>query len=211
MQPKQPKQPNQPKTDRRSRQGAESRERILGATLELASELGYDGTSISKVSERSGLPASSVYWHFGSKDQLFADVIQFSYDQWRAALPVVTSVGRERVADRVRLAVDGIARKPEFWRLGLMLTLEDQPIELLARRRFVEIRREVISHLSSLLTAAEQGDGHPLPRHRADDLARLIMAATDGLFISARAEGIDGVDGVAGMLATMVEAAASGG
>ena len=156
----------QPKTDRRSQQGAESRARILAATLELASELGYDGTSISKVSERSGLPASSVYWHFASKDQLFAEVIQFSFDQWRAALPVVESVGHARVAERVRLAVDGIAQKPEFWRLGLMLTLEDQPVELLARRRFVEIRRDVLDHLSALLTSEVAGRTSPaLPSH----------------------------------------------
>ncbi len=58
-----------------------------------------------------------------------------------------------RVAEHVRLAVDGIAQKPEFWRLGLMLTLEDQPVELLARRRFVEIRRDVLDHLSALLNS----------------------------------------------------------
>ena len=200
----------QPKTDRRSQQGAESRARILSATLELASELGYDGTSISKVSERSGLPASSVYWHFASKDHLFAEVIQFSFDQWRAALPVVESVGHARVAERVRLAVDGIAQKPEFWRLGLMLTLEDQPVELLARRRFVEIRREVLNHLSALLTSEAPGGRPGLAKASADDLARLIMAATDGLFISARAEGVEGVSDVAGMLGAWVEAAALG-
>ncbi|MGB8861875.1 MAG: TetR/AcrR family transcriptional regulator [Ilumatobacteraceae bacterium] len=200
----------QPKTDRRSQQGAESRARILAATLELASELGYDGTSISKVSQRSGLPASSVYWHFSSKDQLFAEVIQFSFDQWRAALPLVESVGHARVAERVRLAVDGIAQKPEFWRLGLMLTLEDQPVELLARRRFVEIRREVLDHLSALLTSEAQGEQAGFAKSRADDLARLIMAATDGLFISARAEGVDGISDVAGMLGAWVEAAAVG-
>jgi len=201
----------QPKTDRRSQQGAESRVRILTATLELASELGYEGTSISKVSERSGLPASSVYWHFASKDHLFAEVIQFSFDQWRAALPLVESVGHARVAERVRLAVDGIAQKPEFWRLGLMLTLEDQPVELLARRRFVEIRRDVLDHLSDLLNSELPGE-HPGPaKSRADDLARLIMAATDGLFISARAEGVDGISDVAGMLGAWVEAAALGG
>ncbi len=47
-------------------------------------------------------------------------------------------------------------------------------------------------------------------KSRADDLARLIMAATDGLFISARAEGVDGISDVAGMLGAWVEAAALG-
>src|SRR5262245_56203989 len=64
---------------RQRRQGTESRLRILEATFELAHELGYQGTSISKVVERSGLPVSSVYWHFADKDALFAAMIQHSY------------------------------------------------------------------------------------------------------------------------------------
>ncbi|MFZ4719160.1 MAG: TetR/AcrR family transcriptional regulator [Ilumatobacteraceae bacterium] len=198
----------QPKTDRRSQQGAESRARILAATLELASELGYDGTSISKVSERSGLPASSVYWHFSNKDQLFAEVIQYSFDQWRASLPAVESVGSARVAERIRLTLDGIVRRPEFWRLGLMLTLEDQPVELLARRRFVEIRQEVLGHLRALLTVRLPGEQAGLAEADAEAVARLIMAATDGLFISARAEGVDGIPDVTAVLGAWVEEAA---
>jgi AcrR family transcriptional regulator len=198
----------QPKTDRRSQQGAESRARILAATLELASELGYDGTSISKVSERSGLPASSVYWHFTNKDQLFAEVIQYSFDEWRASLPAVESVGSARVAERIRLTLDGITRRPEFWRLGLMLTLEDQPVELLARRRFVEIRQELLGHLRALLTAGPSGEHAGLAEADAEAVARLIMAATDGLFISARAEGVDGIPDVTAVLGAWVEEAA---
>jgi len=61
-----------PKTPRRSRQGQESRQRIIDATFEIAHEQGYQGTSIAKVSARSGLPASSVYWHFADKADLLA-------------------------------------------------------------------------------------------------------------------------------------------
>ena len=68
------------------RQGVQSRRRILEATFDLAQELGYQGTSISKVVARSGLPASSVYWHFADKDALFAAMIHHSFEQWRATL-----------------------------------------------------------------------------------------------------------------------------
>ena len=63
------------KTERRHRQGEEFRRRILEATLAIAAERGYDGTSLGLVTERAGLPASSVYWHFGSKDELLAEAV----------------------------------------------------------------------------------------------------------------------------------------
>src|SRR6185312_12889685 len=44
-----------------------SRERILKATAAVAAERGYDGTTISEITRRSGLSASSVYWHFTDK------------------------------------------------------------------------------------------------------------------------------------------------
>ena len=59
-----------PAARRRRANGEESRQRILDAAAEIAGERGYDGTSIALVSERSGLPASSIYWHFEDKDAL---------------------------------------------------------------------------------------------------------------------------------------------
>ena len=61
---------------RKRAHGDESRQRILDAAAQIAGERGYDGTSVALVSERSGLPASSIYWHFESKDELIAAVIE---------------------------------------------------------------------------------------------------------------------------------------
>jgi AcrR family transcriptional regulator len=76
------------KTDRRHQQGDQSRQRILEATLDIAAERGYDGTTVSLVTERTGMPASSVYWHFTNKDELLAETLEYSYDQWRGAADV---------------------------------------------------------------------------------------------------------------------------
>jgi AcrR family transcriptional regulator len=181
------------KTDRRSRQGAESRLRILDATFEIANELGYEGTSIAKVSARSGLPASSVYWHFADKDALFAEVISHSFDQWSQAMPAwePPAPGQTRqdaVAERIRRAVDSIASSPEFWRLGLMLSLERKPVEPQARARFQEIRRVVQEGMARFWQQVLP----PEPELRTTDLPRLLarytMACADGIFIAAQAD-----------------------
>ena len=92
-----------PRTSRRHKQGAESRERILDAALEIAAERGYDGTTIALVCEATGLPASSVYWHFTNKDALLAEVLEHSYTRWRcrtswppSALPASATTTRRR-------------------------------------------------------------------------------------------------------------------
>jgi AcrR family transcriptional regulator len=199
--------------DRRRRQGDASRQRILRATFELAQEFGYQGTSISKVVERSGLPASSVYWHFADKDALFSAMIQHSFDQWLATMPKWDPPGRgkrrrDEIATRIRSAIASIADSPDFWRLGLLLSLERQPNEMQARKLFKEIRRQVIANLASFWR-------HVLPagyEHRAPGtpelLSRFTMATADGLFVSVQIDGDYDYGRLADLLADMLEAAA---
>ena len=59
--------------------GEQSRQRILDAATEVATERGYEGTTISLVSKKSGLPPTSIYWHFADKDDLIAAVIERSF------------------------------------------------------------------------------------------------------------------------------------
>src|SRR6266496_2327682 len=53
-----------------------SQDRILDAAERLVAERGYTAASISLISKASGLPASSIYWHFGSKEGLLAAVVE---------------------------------------------------------------------------------------------------------------------------------------
>jgi AcrR family transcriptional regulator len=46
---------------RKRADGEASREKILDAAAQIAGERGFQGTSIGAVSDRSGLPASSIY------------------------------------------------------------------------------------------------------------------------------------------------------
>ena len=202
-----------PKTERRSRQGNESRSRIIEATFEIAAELGYSGTSIGRVSKRSGLPASSVYWHFANKDELFAEVIQHSFNEWNASFPdpVPPSDQRQRpdvLRQNFRDMVASISSSPEFWRLGLMLALERQAIEPTARRRFLEIRHIVLERLADFWRSALPLEGQRENPKLPVRLARFTMATSDGFFVAAQAEGETDLDALADLLADALEALA---
>ena len=109
---------------RKRANGEESRLRILDATVEVASERGYEGTSIALVSKTCGLPASSIYWHFKDKDDLIAAVIERSFAKWLGALDIPDGPNpRERLRAMFMSVAKSLLETPDFLRLGLMLAL----------------------------------------------------------------------------------------
>lgn len=180
-----------PKTDRRHQQGEESRERILDAVIQIAAERGYEGTTVSLVSERSGLPVSSIYWHFGNKDDLIAAVIERGYQAWVAELdqPLDAEDASRRavIAAILRHDVGSLAeRHPEFLRFGLMLTLEQRSEEAKGRSRFLDARQASLERIVGGLAVVLESERIPDDGF-ARQLAQFIMATVDGLFVASLA------------------------
>lgn len=177
-----------PRTSRRHKQGAESRERILDVALEIAAERGYDGTTMALVTERSGLPASSVYWHFKNKDALLAEVLEHSYTQWRSGEDGWEQSddgdARQRFRGRFERVRLGLSTQPEFWRFGLMLALLSGGDEIAARDRFLEVRADTLGSTQAWCRAVLGADA--VARHPALPvlLTQFLMASADGLFLS---------------------------
>ena len=164
-----------------------SRVRILHAAAAIASELGYIGTTISKVRKQSGLPTSSIYWYFGDKDHLMAEVIDHSFTEWVASVGQWGNAPQPPVplgqALRTVLTASSVSLQaaPDFLRIGHMLLLEAREVEAVARRRFVVIRSTILEQTASWL---EKFLPETAPDTLARDLARLIIASQDGLFLA---------------------------
>lgn len=181
-----------PEKRRRRVNGDLSQQRILSAATEIAAERGYEGTSIALVSERSGLPASSIYWHFTDKNALLAAVIDHSFQTWLssaggAAAQVPSGPVGAKLTVMMRGTASALQESSDFLRLGLMLTLEKRAEEPSARKRFLEIRHEAVERTASTYAAL-------FPKLSDDDLHRLstfTMAAADGLFIASEIDGTD--------------------
>lgn len=176
---------------RRLRHGEASRQLILEETEKIASERGYAGTTIGLVSRRTGLPPSSVYWHFGGKDELLAETVTYSHERWLATAepwepPHGTRPLTDQVVARLTRAVAVVALKPEFWRLGNLLVLERRIEQPPARQRYLEVRLATVARLAewwSSVCASVGVEDPDLPRR----LAGLHFAAMDGLSVAARA------------------------
>lgn len=179
------------KSERRHRQGDASREAILDAAMEIAAERGYDGTTVAAVTERSGLPASSIYWHFGNKDGLLAATLDHSYREWRRSAPtweqrVEPEDLTERIDARLQRAAKALAQNPQFWGLGLMLTLEQRVKEPEARRLYLRVRQDTEDAITSWWRDVLDGEGGAAEADLARRLARFYMMMMDGMFIQVR-------------------------
>jgi AcrR family transcriptional regulator len=175
---------------RRRVDGEASRTRILDAATEIASERGYEGTSIALVSAKCGLPASSIYWHFKDKDDLIAAVIERSFAQWLSAWQMpVEGTPRERLAGLAQQVAKALLDSPDFLRLGLMLALERRPVEPRARAMFVAVRARAFDMLRAAIRDLTPG----LTDAQVHQLATYGIAGADGAFL-AKEIGGDSVD-----------------
>ncbi|OQR61632.1 TetR family transcriptional regulator [Streptomyces maremycinicus] len=176
--------------------GVESRQRILDATVEIAGERGYEGTSIKAVSAKCGLPASSIYWHFKDKDDLIAAVIERSFETWLAAVELPgeeTGTSLERVTVMAAKVATSLVDAPDFLRLGLMLALERRPEEPRGRAVFLQVRetaRQKIIEVARTLFPELDGD-------TIDTLTTYAVAGADGLFVQREIKGGGDIDLVA--------------
>lgn len=160
--------------------GERSRQRILDAAGEIASDRGYDGTSIAEISRRCGLPASSIYWHFEDKDDLMSHVIEESFHAWSDAwdIPVEGDIllRLPQIAEQI---LDALENHPEFIRLCLPLALLKRNDDPRPRRMYLQMRTDVIERLCAV--GATHFDYVPEARRTA--IVTYMVSGVEGLFV----------------------------
>ncbi len=164
----------------RQRQGEDSREQILDATERLMSSQGYAATSISHIRRETGLPASSIYWHFGSKEGVLAAVMERGADRYFAQIPRDSPDIETQRAAVAKLMV----ANPDFFRLMYMLSLErgDHPAVAAAIRR---VRDTAIKGFHAVIARMMPEDIAPEKAERVvTELAAVATAMSDGIFFA---------------------------
>ncbi len=66
---------------RRTKEEAKiTRQQLLEAAIRVFSEKGYTATRLSDIGEEAGVTRGAIYWHFGSKRELFAALFKERID-----------------------------------------------------------------------------------------------------------------------------------
>ena len=169
---------------KRQRQGEDSREVILDATERLMSTQGYAATSISHIRRETGLPASSIYWHFGSKEGVLAAVMERGAERYFAQIPRDSPDIETQRAAVAKLMM----ANPDFFRLMYMLSLErsDHPAVAAAIRR---VRDTAIAGFAGVIRQMLPADIAPEKADRVvTELAAVATAMSDGVFFAEHLE-----------------------
>lgn len=172
-----------------NRRGTRSRQAVLDAAEGLMAEQGYVAASVAAIVEASGIPLSSVYHYFGSKDGILLAVMERGAERFFGELPDVD----QRIGD-ANQHLNGVAaamaenlnRHPNFLRLLVGFAVQppsagDGEVRLVVNR----IRQRALGLIAVQLGLAF--DESPFaPSIRS--LAQFTLATIDGAFVAQQSD-----------------------
>ena len=172
-----------------NRRGMRSRERVLDAAERVMATEGFDAATVARVVEVSGVPLSSVYHYYGSKDGVLLAVMERGAGRFFADVPIPDHRLGSAVA-HLRAVVTGaiyaLDRHPDF--LRLLVAFAVQP-----RRDDGGEVADVVAAVRSQALAILRGQialafGDDRRSRGTDRLARFALAAFDGAFVASCAD-----------------------
>lgn len=170
--------------------GVQSRERVLDAAERVMAEDGFEAGTIARVVGESGIPLSSVYHYFGSKEGLLLAVMERGAEMFFAGLPDFGRPGGSALNHLERVvgaAAAALERRPNFLRLLIVFALQPPDTASGEVERMVSQLRELALDRLRRELAAAFGDDPRAPR--IDHLAHFALAFFDGAFVASRTDG----------------------
>ncbi|MGI5486190.1 TetR/AcrR family transcriptional regulator [Microtetraspora malaysiensis] len=81
----------------------DTRNRLFRSAVELIAEQGFSGTTVDAIAERAGVAKGTVFYNFGSKDALFAALLDHGIGRLSASLTEAAEAAGEPAAPLARL------------------------------------------------------------------------------------------------------------
>ncbi len=93
-----------------------TRTQIIDATLALVAERGYAATSVDDIAAAAGVAKGSVFYNFGSKGELFEQILAEGVAQMTTTLRTAAQgrEGRAAVEEMVRALLAQVQAHPDF-------------------------------------------------------------------------------------------------
>jgi AcrR family transcriptional regulator len=166
-------------TQRTEAKRAQTRERIAGSALAQLADGGYLSASVQAVAARAGVATGSVYRHFPSKADLFAEVFRRAAETELALFAEAAGDESRRARERVAAAIELFARRAlagprQAW------ALIAEPVDPAVEAERLAFRRGYRDALASVLAdGVRSGELPPLDAELA--AAALVGAIAESL------------------------------
>lgn len=90
-----------------------TRDAILRAARTLFAERGYERTGLRGIAEAAGVHPALIHYHFGSKQQLYREVLDAPFDPWEVLTRLLDDTPRDDLPEAVLRQFLGNWRDPE--------------------------------------------------------------------------------------------------
>ena len=171
-----------------------TRNLLLDAAEEVFARRGFDAAALEDIADAAGYTRGAIYSHFGSKAELFLAVVerqrQRFLDGFADLVESIRNLGElqaDDIADRWGdlLAAQGFDRASLGYEFTLFLLRNPE-----ARDRVSSQREETAHALADYIAKGVARLGGELTME-AIDLARVVLAANDGVTLNSLVDGHD--------------------
>lgn len=156
---------------------------LLAATRQLIAERGYEGATMTRICESSGMPRSSVYWRYPDKDRLVQAAVAGPFlaltELAQPKDPPRQNAWRAQLADATVNCVQVSASAPDTVRAGLLMKLQHRDPPSLASE---DIREGLVRQEAGLRTWLAEVIGRSTGEHAAV-VAWAVTVLTEGLLL----------------------------
>jgi AcrR family transcriptional regulator len=98
-------------TRRRILEGQDSRREILDCAARIFREKGYAAASLRDIADAAGMRTASMYYHFGSKDEIVAEVLNIAVRTvFAEVVESLSALEKASPLDRLRVAMEAHLR-----------------------------------------------------------------------------------------------------
>jgi AcrR family transcriptional regulator len=161
-------------TERTEARRAAARERIVAAAHALIARGGYREAQVAAVAARAGVATGTVYRHFPSKAELFAEVFRRASQREVDATQHAAAAAGPHARDRLAAAVDAFARRALRGR-RLAWALLAEPVDPAVEAERLAFRRAYAAGFAEVLR--EGVAAGELPRQDVDLTAAALVGA----------------------------------
>jgi AcrR family transcriptional regulator len=176
------------KVDLRKARGEDTRALILDAARDALAEHGYARTTTRAIADRAGVQLSLVHYHFGTKQQLLAAVLQWENERLLERQRALFA-GPEPLAEKWRTACEYLS---EDLRSGYVRILWELWAVGLAEEELASHWREAIAGWRELLTSVAE-DWEAELHVDLPISPRALATLVGNAFLGAEAEILSGV------------------
>lgn len=160
--------------------GVAKREEILATALEVVSERGFSGASVKELAEAVGLTPAGLLHYFGSKEELFLQVLRKRDELDLARIAPDQQIDPADLAAGFVALVRHNAQVPGLVALfSRMAAAADDPSS--SAHDYFSVRGTELRAQISDAVARLQADGRIGDRVRPEVFARMLQAVSDGL------------------------------